>query len=243
MSSETSGHTRAQLRQMFRFYLDNLGTGNIPDTSDTQIDANDLLMMAYEEYARQTRCFNVSYTLAATADTAIYAYSDFGEGAGARVFAVSHIAYNGKRLDRRSLTDMDNADSAWRSKESGSPAVWIPWGDSAFRLYPAPSGTDNITFEGWSIPSVTSFDSDTECPSILKTDQPLIAIYAAILATIKNPNDENAIRQSALYPQWNEGIQKANRRIHGTAETVVYGKYTDRQPSRYRNVGSIINLP
>jgi len=241
--SSSTVYTRSKLRQWFRFYLDNLGTSNIPDSSDTVIDTNDLLLMAYEEYARQTKCFDVSYTITATPDTAIYDFTLFGSGAGERIFALSYVGYDSEELDHQSLTDLNNTEPNWREQDSGKPRIWTPWGDSSIRFHPAPDSALPITIEGWELPNPSTFDSDDDYPHILKSDQQLIAMYAAILATVKNPNDENAIRQSVLFPQWNEGTKKAVRRIHGTGDTVEFGKYTDkRAASRFNISNTITNI-
>jgi hypothetical protein len=70
--------TRAEIIQYARFILNELGLDYLESSSATNFDLGQAATMAYNAYARATRCFPRRYQLDAVVDQAIYAYSAFG---------------------------------------------------------------------------------------------------------------------------------------------------------------------
>ena len=295
--------TRAEIGQLCRFYLNELGTDWFSDASTTDFDLTQALAMGLERYYRETRCSMVTYTLAATASQHTYEYYEFNplltvagtltaptnaftltahgllEGdivhfdtadtnisigtryfvkyvsssvfqiattlggtaivltahtnhcrkvAAERLFDLNCVAFDESRLERKNVAWLDACDSKWRFADNGTPRVWIPWGERKIRLYKPPSATSNIYIEGWETPNPRLFDGDADTPPIEESDHNLIAMYAAVVVTIRGSKDEMLVRQSALYPQLEAGWRRAYQRIHNTGDsTVIFGRGTN----------------
>jgi hypothetical protein len=145
---------------------------------------------------------------------------------GSRIFAVRHMEYDDLPLDCLSEADMDRRMSTWRSASTGAPSVWIPRGAQTFLLWYTPSGTSPIDLDGYETPDSTTFDADTDEPECHEEDAQAIPLWACILATCKGITDENAVRRSIFYPEWDAAIKSACKRIHLTpGNGVVFGEY------------------
>lgn len=222
--------TKAEIRELARFYLSETGTSWYKNTTAGIFDIDDALVLSLQRYYRETKCSMVNFTLAATADQEEYAYTAFHADA-ARIFDISYISYDGDPLTRINRGNLDRIDSKWRTAASGTPRYWLPWGDKKIRIYKPPSGTLNLYLEGWETPASTVFDGDSDTPPIDVTDHPIIAKYAAVLGTIRDVTDENQMRQNVLYKEVLAGWQAAYKRIHGIGdETIIFGRNAGSEP-------------
>jgi hypothetical protein len=337
---------KAEMREMARWYVSELGVGWLKNATSGQFDLDDMLWQGLQRYYRETKCSLVGYTLPATAGLGVYSYGAFGveladtdlisvlaaannttaftlvagqpvstyldqhyitislknntggvssgnaanytivgtlfggeaysevvafaeaellnaadqavvtktsskpfatitsitpsaaqpvgwqhsagvgaQSAGSRIFDVSYIAYDENPLTRTNRHRLDRFDTKWRFASSGTPDFWLPWGEKMFRIWRPADSARNIFFEGWETPDATVFDADTDTPPIEATDGPLISMYAAILATVREPTDEMQIRQSILFPQVSAGWLRAYKRIHGTGdEEIIFAR-------------------
>ncbi len=297
--------TRAELRKLARSHSAENGTDWLSDsTSGDYLTLDDYVTLAYDQYAIETECFRVNYTLAATIGTGVYPFSAFDayttvtathtaaaplpadrftsvaahgliEGdivvfdttngttliagqeyfvkyysstvfqvastrggtaiviadhtnhvkkpAAARMFKASYMAFNSVDLDHITPARLENIRSNWRFDSNGVPRWWFKWNEGGIRVHPAPSTTANIYIEGFETPDRVRFDEDNDSPAIHPGDHSLLAIYAAILTTVRDPSNENAIRSNVLFPAWQEGTVRARSRIHGPdgAEVIV----------------------
>lgn len=223
------GYSKSGLLELTRWYIDTLGTDYLQDDVVGKWDLGQCLDLAYLEYARRTRCFPVILTADTFAGQSTYRYADFGSGAGARVFDIVSLVCSGYQFPMTRMTEreMNRELGNWRTAENGIPQCWIPWGDRGFRLYRVPDAVYTLTLEGWETPDLSLFTSDSS-PDIHQAEQPLLAIYAAIMATIRNPNDENLVRQHTLYPQWESGVTTTAGRIGGAGgEVITVGRYAN----------------
>lgn len=161
-------------------------------------------------------------------------WKEYGSDAtlGSRVFEIKTLAYNSVTLTAVNENWLDNNYTNWRFNDNGTPRLWVPWGERGFRLYPKPSGTDNIYLEGYEIPELGAFDADSDVPDIHIKDHELLAVYAAIMVTVADPTNENQIRGSVLAPMWESGINAAKKRISGTGQF-----YTVMARNKKRNIG------
>ncbi len=225
--------TRKEIIQLARFLLDELVTDRLADSSTTEFDMLQALQVSYDQYTIETECFEVSYTLAATADQHTYAYSLFGTGTpktGARMFKVVAVAYDEKQLDETTKSNLAAIDPHWRFASSSTPRLWIPAGERKIRLWPTPPSTSNIDVEGYETPdpvftTTASPAGDALVPDIHVGDHRLLAIGAAILPLLNNPNEDNQLRTSPLYQELVNGWKAARKRIHGSGRaSIIVGR-------------------
>ncbi len=209
---------RLQLDKYTRYLLDQLAAGWVVSEDATYFDLNDALMDGYRRYARETRCFRVDYQTAATIDETTYNLSNFGSGAGSRIFEVVAVGFNNaqlKRVDEEYLTSI-NPD--WRFAVSDTPEYWVSgWSDGQIRVYPSPNTTAQLYVEGYETPDPTTFASNTDSPAIHEDDHRLIAVWAAMLVVVRGAVTDMASRVPALWQEWQAGIEAANARLHPQA--------------------------
>jgi hypothetical protein len=220
--------TRNQLEAMTRFMLDQLPADWLKADDASAFDMADALLLSLNDYYIKTKCSPVEYTLAATANTHTYRYDAFGSGTpktGGRMFEITYVGYNSLALTPATMSRLAEFDPNWRHAASGTPAMWIPNGERAIRLWPTPSSTLNISVAGYQIPDPATFDTGTESPDIFEGDMRLIALGAALLPIMRDPSRENMVRASALYAELEAGYAAAHKRIHGAARaSLVVGR-------------------
>ncbi|MEN6358158.1 MAG: hypothetical protein ABFD83_13875 [Armatimonadota bacterium] len=216
--------TKKDLAKLVRSHLDELSGTWLKDTSSDPLGSfsiYDYLDLAYKQYAKETECFKVNYTKAAVVGTDIYKNSDFGtSGAGGRIFNLIYVAFNSVTIYPVTESRLDAYNSNWRFAANGTPTNWLKYSNKSFRLFPKPSAASDIYIEGYETPDISSFTEDTE-PDIEELDHSLLAVYASILVTVRDPSNTNAIRASQLYPIWQAGIADARDRIHGPGSADV----------------------
>lgn len=215
------GMTRADLKKYARFLLAKFDTATLPDKHLLQYSLEDALQRGYEKVARETKALLVNYDLTAVVNTHTYEMAEFGaSSAGARIFEITHLAYDDVPLVQRSMPWLDKFYNRWRTNGNGTPVYWLPWGDGKIRLYPKPATAGTIYLEGFEVPDPAAFDADTESPALHPDDQPLIAIYAAMLVAVGSP-DDNSMRATYLWPMWESGITAAKTRIQESGIIIV----------------------
>lgn len=151
------------------------------------------------------------------------------ETPGERIFDLWHVEYDDSELIRASVHDLDRYLNTWRSADGGTPSHWLPWGAQTFRLWRTPTGTDTIRIDGWETPDEGAIASDADTFDCDDADaEGVIALWGCILATVKFPNDENALRRSPFYEQYVDACKTAYRRIHNSGDgNVQLGKYAE----------------
>lgn len=223
VSGSGSGYTRAELKQYMRFLLSEFDPTKLADEHLLKFDLNQLALLAYTRVARELRAFRASYTLTATPSQAIYALASFSAGAGARLFEIRHAAFDSKELDLTTEHVLDATESDWRFKAAATPRKFLPWGAGKFRLYPAPAAAATIYVEGFETPDPAMFDNDADYPQIHADDQPLIAIYMAMVVAVGAPN-EHAMKATPLWNMWTEGLTTAQASINSGGGRIVQGR-------------------
>ncbi len=217
------GYTRGDLKKMVRSLLRQYKHEDLPDKHLQDYSLEDMLLRAYIRVCRELKPLIVSYTLAATASQAVYDLADFGvDGAGARIFEITYVAYDERELTRTSPAHLSNQNPRWRHAAAGAPRFYTPWGDGQIQLYPMPDGTENIYLEGFATPNPSTFADDSHKPILHVDDQPLIAVWAAMFYMTGSPS-EHAMRLTALWPMWETDIAKAKARLYDQG-TIIIGR-------------------
>ena len=225
-----SARTLSDLRLMARSFANELVDGFCQTNSIVEFDLTTAVQFGYEQYARDTKCFPISYTLSATPDQAVYPYSDFGtSGAGARMFEVRALWYNQQPLEQLTLDELDRRNSLWRFDASGTPAFWVAYGESQILFHHKPGSAGSIFIEGWETPDLDTFSADTDEPTNIHVSHRELIAYAAALRMVERiVNQENNLRYQYMVDRYKRGITSAHRNINtpGGRLTVVGGRAT-----------------
>jgi hypothetical protein len=231
-SVSVGGKSKTDLIEFTRFLVDKYDKSWLADSDATRFDLGDALDMALIKWYKETGCSRGTYTHAATASQAIYSRSEFPTGAN-RIHDLYLVTYNSVLLAPTSVEKLNAFNRNWRSTAAGVPNKWMPWGDTEFRLYPAPSGTSNIVIEGYQGPDLTLFDEDgDEPPGVNAVDHEALAYYAAFLVVFAEQSETGVAKQSWLYQEWQKQVDEAKSRVAGVKNVKVHmGARLDRVSS------------
>jgi hypothetical protein len=145
--------------------------------------------------------------------------------AGDRIFAIEVVTFNERELDRQTADWLSSYDTKWRTRESSTPDVWIPWGEKRLRMWKTPNSTDDIYLEGYATPDPLSFAKDTDTLSIEEDDQFLVPMFAAVMVQLRGSQDEALVKASMFGPQLEAGWKAAHKRIHGIGGgEIIFGR-------------------
>lgn len=204
--------TRGELNKYARFLLDKLGTGWLATTDASYYDLDDALQEGYRRVARETRSHKTIATTPAVVGTSVYDLASVSALA-ARIFDITCVAYNSVQLIPATESYLDGLDPNWRWETDSTPVYWMKWGDGRIKLYPPPSGTQDIYIEGFQTPDMADFNDDLDSPTIHVDDHRLIAVWAAMLVLTRGSESAMAERAPILMQMWQEGIDKAKARM------------------------------
>lgn len=206
--------TRSELRKLVRSHLNEQGIDWIAETDDALFSIDDYLNLAYTEYARLTCCFVAEYT-ATVAAGSTFRFADLATPSPT-IFLAQYVAWNGTGLPLLTRPRLSQWNRNWRTLTAGTPIYAVQQGTGAIRVVPAASASGSLYVEGYETRPGYAWASDTDVPPIDEIDHALLAAYAVCLIAVRGVTDENAVRQTALYPLWQDGTTRAKGRYLGT---------------------------
>lgn len=157
--------------------------------------------------------------------------------AGSRIFEPKIIAYDSNVLKAVNEDFLAKQNANWQFADASTPNYWTQFGIDKFKLYPKPSGTDNIYIEGYEYPDLGAFDADDDESLLGSNHDDVIAIGAAIMVTVSDPMDANERRQSILYPMYQNGVAAIKARAFAAnKQDTIINRYRGEYTSRFWHV-------
>jgi hypothetical protein len=193
----------------------------LPNEDDQHFVLYHALDEALGEYYERTRCSIVNFSKTVTPGTHTYTISGLGTGAS-RLLTIEYMAYDDYPIEVRTREELTKEDPNWRHVTSQSaPEYYIPMGAGQFRLYPTPNEAKTLYVEGPEYPDTTLWTEDIDPPLVHLRAQPLLAMWAAILCTVRDISNPSMLRASSIFPRYELGMNKESNRVAGRSKWEV----------------------
>jgi hypothetical protein len=206
--------TKGSIKRLARSLANRAGTTSVPDTSTSIFDADTAFEIAINQLFEKLDALPYEKEVDCVEDQAVYDYSDFEELNGAVLYRVDYVGFDSKDLTQKSLSYLDAYVKDWRYSDSGTPIIWVPYGERQIMTYPAPDSVLKIRAFGYAYPAADTYDNDNDVPPIAASAHSLIAVYMAMLFEFGLAASEDALRASSHWQTWENGIVVQRARIH-----------------------------
>ena len=190
--------------------------------TDTQL--NTLLKIGDKDFCARTRCIT-NYdpeTISTTANdtfwdltTEISKYYDVDE------FPGGGISYNNERLDLKTIAQLDEIDSGWRTASAGTPEYYFRRGPRIYTNCPIDSNADDIKV--YAVLISNDFDSDPKTPfNELTYLEPFhfgLVLWLVWKGKVKIGKREDALTAMQEYVEYAKWVKKE---LGGTKYSEIY---------------------
>lgn len=209
--------TREEIVAMFR--------GNNPKITTrvaSNVKLHNWLLVGDKEIAAETRCIVDNGTTISTSedDERFDLPANITRFYDINVFPDGGVAYNDKRLEQKTMAQLDEEDSGWRTRSSGTPESFYRQGKYIYLDRPIDSNAYDLTI--YSILLPLDFDDDSKTPfSQLTFLEPFH--YSLVLYLEKRAMQKVGKRQDVLKAEaeFNAYVAWMKKMLIGGRHTVI----------------------